>query len=89
MSELKNLAMNCYSCLKENNHKIQYVSFIKSMENECCNKAIIRMFPKINISDINSFIDNIDVLSVERRNFYKSIISLRYDVLKKVYEKLV
>ena len=33
-SELKNLAMNCYSCLKENNHKIQYVSFIKSMKNK-------------------------------------------------------
>ena len=87
-SELKNLAMNCYSCLKENNHKIQYVSFIKGMKNESCNQAIMRVFPKINISDINSFIDNIEVLSAERRNFYKNIIELRYDILKEVYEKL-
>ena len=87
-AELKNLAMNCYSCLKENNHKIQYVSFITGMKNEYCNKAVIRVFPKININDINSFIDDIELLSVERRNFYKNILNLRYDILKKVYEKL-
>lgn len=28
-TELKNLAINCYSCLRNNNNKINYMSFIK------------------------------------------------------------
>ena len=28
-TELKNLAINCYSCLKENGKKINYMTYIK------------------------------------------------------------
>ena len=31
-TELKNLAMNCYSCLKENGKKIHYMTYIKQKE---------------------------------------------------------
>ena len=31
-TEVKNLAINCYSCLKENGKKINYMSYIKQME---------------------------------------------------------
>lgn len=36
-TELKNLAINCYSCLKEEGKKINYMVYIKSMKNENCN----------------------------------------------------
>ena len=58
--ELKNLAINCYSCLKENGKKINYMSYIKQMKNEECNKAIIRIFNNIKIEQIEKFIDEID-----------------------------
>ncbi len=86
--ELKNLAINCYSCMKENGKKINYMTYIRSLNNEECNKAIFRIYPKINIEKINNFIDNIDCMAQERKEFYKEIIKLRYDIIKQVYNKI-
>lgn len=41
-TELKNLAINCYSCLKEEGKKINYMAYIKQMKNKECNNAIKR-----------------------------------------------
>lgn len=87
-TEMKNLAINCYSCIKENGKKINYITYIKSMKNEECNKAIFRMFGKIDINEINRFIDEILYMSGIRKQFYKNIIKLRYDIIKEVYDKL-
>lgn len=80
--ELKNLAINCYSCIKENGKKINYITYIKSLKNEECNKALLRIYPKIDIEKIDNFIDNIDCMIQERKEFYKKIIKLRYDIIK-------
>ena len=87
-TELKNLAINCYSCLKENGKKINYMTYIKQMKNEECNNAIKRLFANINIEKIKNFIDNIECISNIRKNFYKQIIEQRYDILKEVYENI-
>ena len=71
--ELKNLAINCYSCIKENGKKINYMTFMKKMSNEDCNDAIRRVFEKI---------------SNTRKSFYKRIIEIRYKILKEVYNKI-
>ena len=86
--ELKNLAINCYSCLKENGKKINYMSYIKQMKNEECNKAIIRIFNNIKIEQIEKFIDEIDCISEIRKEFYKKIIAKRYEIIKETYERL-
>ena len=85
-AELKNLAINCYSCLKENGKKINYMTYIKQMKNEECNKAIKRLFFNINIDETNKFIDNVECMSTTRKDFYKKIIEKRYEILKEVYE---
>lgn len=47
-TELKNLAPNCYSCIKLNGKKINYMTFISCMKNDYCNKAIkISVFPSV------------------------------------------
>ena len=51
MSKVKNLAINCYSCIRENGKKINYMSFIKQMKNKGCNDAIKRIFTYINMED--------------------------------------
>ena len=84
--ELKNLAINCYSCLKENGKKINYMEYIKQMKNEECNNAIKRLFSNINIDGINTFIENVDSMSQVRKDFYKKIILKRYEIIKEVYE---
>lgn len=87
-TEMKNLAINCYSCIKENGKKINYMTYIKSMKNEECNKAIYRVFESINIEQINKFIDEISCMSDVRKDFYKKIISLRYEIIKEVYNAI-
>ena len=87
-TELKNMAINCYSCIRENGKKINYMSFIKQMKNKECNMAIKRIFVNINIDKINKFIDSIECMSKIRKEFYKEIIKLRYDILKETYLKI-
>ncbi len=86
--EVKNLAINCYSCLKENGKKINYMSYIKEMKNEECNNAILRVFNNINLDEIENFIDGIECMSDTRKEFYKKIIRQRYNVIKDVYDKI-
>ena len=88
VEDLKNIVLNCYSCLKENNKKINYMTFIKSRKNNECNEALRRMFNKIDIEKIENFINDISCISDVRKDFYKKIISMRYDILKKVYNEL-
>ena len=87
-TELKNLAINCYSCIKENSKKINYMSFIKEMKNQECNNAIKRIFVNIPIDEIKMFIDNIEYMSSIRKAFYKKILEIRYENIKEVYEKI-
>ena len=87
-TEMKNLAINCYSCIKENGKKINYMTYVKSMKNEECNKAIYRVFKRINIEQINRFIDEISCMSDVRKYFYKKIICLRYEIIKEVYNAI-
>lgn len=87
-TEIKNLAINCYSCLKENNKKINYMSFIKSMKNKECNSAIKRVFKNIDITKINNFINSVEFITENRKEFYKNIINQRYNIIKEVYNKI-
>ncbi len=87
-SDIKNLAINCYSVLKIDDKKINYMSYIESTSDENINKALKRVFPNIDIDKINDFIDSIDGMSKERREFYKKIINYRYNILKRVFKKI-
>ena len=64
------------------------MEYIKSMKNVECNKAIKRVFSYIDINEINNFIDNIPCISDIRKNFYKKIITFRYEIIKDVYNKI-
>lgn len=88
-TELKNIALNTYSCLKENNKKINYYHYINSLKNEECNNALIEIFPKINLEKIDKMIDEIQCMSKIRREFYKQIIKIKYEsILKNAYNKI-
>ena len=84
-TEIKNLALNTYSVLKENGKKIHYVSYICESKNNEVTEALKRVYSKINIDIINEFIDNINAISDIRKGFYKKLIEIRYEILKKCY----
>ena len=84
-TEIKNLAINSYSCIKEKGKKINYITYIKEMENKECNEAIKRIFPNIKINEIKNFINNIEEITTARKEFYKNIIEQRYNIIENVY----
>lgn len=87
-TELKNFAINCYSCLKEDGKKINYMVYIRSMKNDNCNDAVKEIFLRININQIKEFIDEISYISEGRKAFYLNIIEQRYNIIKTVYKSL-
>ncbi len=77
------------SALKINDKKINYFDYISSLRNEECNKALLRIFPKIDMKQINNIIDKTPSISDIRKEFYKKILNMRYEkILKFSYNKL-
>ena len=83
-TEIKNLALNCYSCIKEDGKKINYMSYTKSLKNDECTNAVKRLIPNIDVNKIIEFIDNISCISNIRKNFYKKLLMIRYDIIKSI-----
>ena len=76
------------SAIHYNGKKINYYDFLCSMINEDCNKALKRMLTKIDLSRINSFIDNDYYLTEKQKAFYKYYIQQRYEkILLAAYRK--
>lgn len=87
--ETKNLILNSYSCIKIKGKKINYAQYISAMENNDCNKALIRIFPKIDLNKIVNMINEIPCMSEIRKKFYINVIEQRYSqILEKTYKKL-
>lgn len=69
------------SALKINNVKINYYEFLMNTDNEDCKAAVKRIVPKINIDEINAFIDTVPYITDMQKEFYKKYISARYDLI--------
>lgn len=77
------------SAIKINGKKINPYEFINSLNNEDCNKALLEIFPKIDMKKIYNIIDNVEEISDIRKQFLKVILTERYSkILKSAYEKL-
>jgi len=78
------------SAIKLNDKKINYYDFISSTENKDCNNAILRILPKVDIENINSFIDDTPYIADLQKEFYKKYIAARYEkILLPIYRKLI
>ena len=78
------------SAIKLNDRKINYYDFIKSKKNEDLNKAILKIFPKINMDEINNLIDDTPYISDNQKLFYKTYLNARYEkILAPVYAELL
>ncbi len=78
------------SALRINDKKINYYSYISSMENEDLNNALLRIVPRINETAIIEVIDAVPVLSELQRDFYKTMLIERKKViLDETYKKLL
>lgn len=62
----------------EDGNKDSYRKYIASFSNPDCTKALMRIAPKINMEDIFSIIENTPGISEIRKEFYKTMLNLRY-----------
>lgn len=69
------------SALKYNERKINYFDFLMAAENDECNAALKRMFPRINMVEINAFIDIVPYISELQKQFYKYYLNARYELI--------
>lgn len=77
------------SAIKVNGRKLNYYDFLKGCSNSDCNKAVLRIMPRIDLAKINAFIDGVSYISEMQKDFYKRYISARYGlILLPVYKKI-
>ncbi|MDD6036505.1 MAG: HipA domain-containing protein [Lachnospiraceae bacterium] len=77
------------SGIKIDGKKINYHDFIFSISNDNCNKALKRIYPRIDIVRINEIIDNTPFITELQKEFYKTMLWERKEkILKTSYEKL-
>lgn len=78
------------SHVKLNGDKSSYYEVINSLMFEECNKALVRIFPRIDFVKIDKLIDSIDNITDRRRDFYKRMYRERCEkILKNAYENLM
>lgn len=87
-SKMLDFIKNTPSAIKIDGSKLNYNNFINSLSNDDCNKALLRVYPDINMEEINLIINDIDCISEVRKEFYKEIIKGNYEqVLTPAYKK--
>ena len=69
------------SAIKLGNRKINYYDFLIRAENEDANEALKRIAPRIDLEQIESFIDQVPGISDLQKEFYKTYVNARYDLI--------
>ena len=70
--------------------KSSYFDVISSLRFEECNKALLKVFPKVDLEKFNVLIDSIEIISDTRKTFLKKMLKERYEkIIKFSYEKLM
>ncbi len=88
-TDFKNTVFNIYPVYKYDLKKLTYNEFyLKNIED--LNKALLRIYPKIDMDKINSIIDETPYISDVRKEFLKkSILFRKENILEKAYKKLI
>lgn len=85
------------SVYRLNGKKINPLKYIESMNNEECNKAVLRLVPKINMDKISNIFNEIPeeynglpVLSEIQKTYYLKSLEYKYNnILIPIYNKLI
>jgi hypothetical protein len=73
----------------ENGNKVSYLKYIASFTNPDCTEALLRIFPRIDLLEINRIVDTTEEISDIRKTFYKTMLAERYNqILERPYQQL-
>ena len=71
------------SAIKLNGRKINYYDYLTTTDNPDCQKALIRILPRIDFDKINAVIEGIPCITDLQKEFYRVYIKARYDLILK------
>ena len=75
------------SAIKLNGRKVNYYDFLNGVGNQDCSAALLRIVPLIDIGKICAFINEVPSISDLQKEFYKTYITARYElILKPAYD---
>lgn len=75
------------SAIKLNGRKINYYDFLMKAENKDCNKALKKIYNRLDMEEINYFVEKTPYISHLQKEFYKRYISARISlILAPAYE---
>lgn len=75
------------SAIKQTGRKINYHDFLMNPEYQECDKALLRIVPRIDIEEITAFVEQVQSISELQKRFYQTYLSARYDkLIKPAYE---
>lgn len=78
------------SAIKLNGRKLNYYDYLTTTDNLDCQKALLRIFPRIDFDKINTIINDIPCITDLQKDFYRVYIKARYDsILKPAFEKIL
>ncbi len=69
------------SAIKLKGRKINYYDFLNSSENKDCNGALLQIVPRIDLAQINTFIQSIPGISELQKVFYSRYVEARFDLI--------
>ncbi len=69
------------SAIKQNGRKLNYYDYLLSGQNSDCNRAIARIVPRMDMDAICRFIDGVPYISSLQKDFYKTYITARYNLI--------
>ena len=71
------------SALKLNGRKLNYYDFLTTTDNPDCLAALSRILPQIDFARINPLIDDIPCITDLQKEFYRTYVKARYDLILK------
>lgn len=69
------------SAITQNGRKINYYDFISGMQEEGCNRALARIFPRINLEEIGRIVDSTPAITELQKTFYKTVLGERWRLI--------
>ena len=77
------------SAIKYGDKKINYHDFLMETNNKDCIAAVIRMVPRIDLTSIYEFIENVPYINDLQKTFYKEYVKARYNlIIRPAYDRM-
>jgi len=77
------------SAIKQNDKKINYYDFLTKAEYKDCNAAVKRVYDRVDMEEIRTFINDVPYISDFQKEFYNRYITARLDMILRPAHEII